>query len=76
LGKIAVYITFSRNNSYSFKYRWKHKRILYKKVTEFCILLCSFGGGFPFGSEFYGGSPAPFFEPFPFPGGFDTYQGL
>jgi hypothetical protein len=45
-------------------------------VTEFFILLCSFGGGFPFGSEFYGGSPAPFFEPFPFPGGFDTYQGL
>jgi len=27
------------------------------------------GGGFPFGEDFYGGSPAPFFEPIPFPGG-------
>ncbi|CAF0953406.1 unnamed protein product [Adineta steineri] len=30
-----------------------------------------FGGGFPFGDEFYGGPPGPFFEPFPFPGGYD-----
>ncbi|UJR28695.1 hypothetical protein I4U23_009924 [Adineta vaga] len=33
-----------------------------------------FGGGFPFGDEFYGGFPGPFFEPFPFPGGFDIYD--
>jgi hypothetical protein len=37
------------------------------------IFLYSFGGGFPFGDDFFGGSPGPFFEP-SF-GGFDTFGG-
>jgi hypothetical protein len=37
--------------------------------TVLIFAFYSIGGGFPFGDDFYGGVPGPFFEPVPFPGG-------